>query len=257
MVIVGESDILRCGTGCLLLVLYGEVLFDPGALMVDLLVVYAEVIVFMYLGFGHVARSDEIETVYDLVYYYFDLVERLLHERVILMGFSFGGWLAVEIVVVCSHHFDRLILVDVVGIKISDREMFDIFDQFNIYPAEVQRCWWHELVKWALDFDAMSDEVLVAHVRNREALCWYVWYPYMHNPRLVGWLRRIVVSMLVLWGGSDGIVVPVYGRAYVARILGARFEVIEGVGYYLEIEQSGAFVERVRAFLEMPCRFGI
>jgi pimeloyl-ACP methyl ester carboxylesterase len=256
MATAGEPDILRRGTGRPLLVLHGEAPLDPGAPMVDLLAAHAEVIAPTHPGFGHAARPDEIETVYDLVHHYLDLVERLPHERVTLMGLSFGGWLAAEIAAACPHHLDRLILVDAVGIKISDRETPDILDQFNTHPAEVQRRRWHEPAKWAPDFDAMSDEALVAHARNREALCRYAWHPYMHNPRLAGWLRRIAVPTLVLWGGSDGIVAPAYGRAYAARIPGARFEVIEGAGHHPEIEQPGALVERVRAFLETPCRPG-
>jgi pimeloyl-ACP methyl ester carboxylesterase len=52
-----------------------------------------------------------------------------------------------------------------------------------------------------------------------------------------------------LWGASDGIVTPAYGRAYCARIPGARFELIEAAGHHPEIEQPGGLVERVRAFV--------
>ena len=165
------------------------------------------------------------------------------------MGLSFGGWLAAEIAAARPHRVERLILVDAVGIKVGDRETPDILDVFNTAPAEVQRRRWHEPAKWAPDFDAMSNEALVAHARNREALCLYAWHPYMYNPRLARWLHHITVPTLVLWGASDGIVTPAYGRAYSARIPGARFELIEAAGHHPEIEQPGAFVERVRAFL--------
>jgi pimeloyl-ACP methyl ester carboxylesterase len=95
----------------------------------------------------------------------------------------------------------------------------------------------------------MSNEALVAHARNREALCLYAWHPYMYNPRLARWLARIAVPTLVLWGASDRVVTPAYGRAYAARIPGARFEIIEAAGHHPEIEQPGTLAERVRAFL--------
>jgi pimeloyl-ACP methyl ester carboxylesterase len=95
----------------------------------------------------------------------------------------------------------------------------------------------------------MSNEALVAHARNREALCLYAWHPYLYNPRLARWLGRITVPTLVLWGASDGIVTPAYGRAYGAHIPGARFEIIEAAGHHPEIEQPGRFAERVLAFL--------
>jgi pimeloyl-ACP methyl ester carboxylesterase len=242
-------DILRRGAGRPLLVLHGEAPLDPGAPVVDLLAARAEVIAPTHPGFGHSTRPDDIETVYDLVHVYLDLLEQMPGERVTLLGLSFGGWLAAEIAAVCPHRLERLILVDAVGIKVSGRETADILDVFNTHPAEVQRRRWHEPAKWAPDFDAMSNEALVAHARNREALCVYAWHPYLHNPRLARWLGRITVPTLVLWGASDGIVSPAYGRAFSARIPGARFEVIAAAGHHPEIEQPGAFVERVMAFL--------
>jgi pimeloyl-ACP methyl ester carboxylesterase len=71
----------------------------------------------------------------------------------------------------------------------------------------------------------------------------------MYNPRLRRWLSRIAVPTLVLWGASDRVVTPDYGRAYAASIPGARFELIERAGHYPEIEQPEVFAERVLNFL--------
>ena len=96
----------------------------------------------------------------------------------------------------------------------------------------------------------MSDEALVVHARNREALCLYAWHPYMYNPQLPRWLGRITVPSLVLWGAGDGVVSPDYGRAYAKLIPGSRFELIERAGHHPEIEQPAAFAERVASFLD-------
>ena len=56
-------------------------------------------------------------------------------SKVTLVGLSFGGWLAAEIAVKCGHRIDRLVLVDALGIKVSDRETPDILDVFNTSPA--------------------------------------------------------------------------------------------------------------------------
>ena len=63
-----------------------------------------------------------------------------------------------------DQQLDRLVLVDPVGIKVSDRETADILDVFNTAPAEVRRRSWHDPDRWAPDYDAMSDEALVALV---------------------------------------------------------------------------------------------
>jgi len=71
----------------------------------------------------------------------------------------------------------------------------------------------------------------------------------MYNPQLPRWLGQITVPTLVLWGASDQVVTPDYGRAYSRLIPGSHFELIEGAGHHPEIEQPEVFVERVAAFL--------
>jgi pimeloyl-ACP methyl ester carboxylesterase len=96
----------------------------------------------------------------------------------------------------------------------------------------------------------VSDEALVTYARNRAALCLYAWHPYMYNPQLPRWLGRIKVPTLLLWGESDGVVTPDYGRAYSRLIPGSQFELIERAAHHPEIEQPELFVERVSHFLE-------
>ncbi len=244
-----DLQILRGGAGPPLLLLHGLGPVEPDAPVLELLAAHAEILAPTHPGFGHAPRPDDFETVYDLVRLYLDLLDHLAYAKVTLMGLSFGGWLAAEIAATCPHRLAKLVLVDTVGIKVSDRETPDILDLFNTAPAVVERRRWHDPAKWATDYDAMSDDALVAHARNRDALCLYAWDPYMHNPRLKRWLPRIAVPTLALWGASDGVVKPAYGRAYSALIPGARFEVIEAAGHHPEIEQSVAFAERVVAFL--------
>jgi pimeloyl-ACP methyl ester carboxylesterase len=245
-----DLDILRSGAGRPLLVLHGLEPIDPEAPFLGGVASHAEVIAPTHPGFGHSQRPAEIETVYDLVHLYLDLLESLPYDAVTLMGMSFGGWLAAEIAAARAHRVQKLVLVDAVGIKVSDRETPDIFDLFNRSPAEVTRRRWHAPEVWAPDFDAMDDDAIVASARSREALCLYAWHPYLYNPQLARWLRRISVPALVLWGAHDGIVSPGYGRAYSALIPGARFEVIDGAGHHPEIEQAGTFVDRVVTFLK-------
>ncbi len=245
-----ELEVIRRGAGRPVLLLHGIQSVDPRARFLDLLGRRAEVIAPSHPGFGHSERPADFETVYDLVRLYLDVLEALPYQKVTLVGLSFGGWLAAEIAVTCGHRLDRLVLVDALGIKISDRETADILDVFNTSPQEVRRRSWHDPARSAPDYNTMSDDELVVRARNWDALCLYGWHPYMYNPQLKRWLRRITVPTLVLWGASDGIVPPSYGRAYSALIPGARFQLIDGAGHYPEIEQPDAFVDHLVAFLE-------
>jgi len=245
-----ELETVRRGAGRPILLLHGFQTIDPDARFLELLSRHGELIAPSSPGFGQSPRPKDFDTIYDLVHLYLEVLDRLPGENVTLVGFSFGGWLAAEIAAACSHRLDRLILVDPLGIKISDRETADIFDIFNRSPDDVRRASWYDPERFAPDFNAMSDEALVTYARNREALCLYAWHPYMYNPQLLRWLGRIKAPTLLLWGESDGVVTPDYGRAYSRLIPGSKFELIERAGHHPEIEQPEVFVERVARFLK-------
>jgi pimeloyl-ACP methyl ester carboxylesterase len=229
--------------------LHGFHTLDPNARFLELLSRRASVLAPSHPGFGASPRPDGFETVYDLVHFYRAFLDGLPDDKVTLIGASFGGWLAAEIAASCPHRLDRLVLVDALGIKLGDRETPDILDVFNTHPDTVRRLSWHDPRRSAPDFDALSDEALTRHARNWEALCLYGWEPYMYNPRLTRWLGRIGIPTLVLWGESDGVVKPAYGRAYASLIPGARFALIDGAGHHPELERPDALADRVFEFL--------
>lgn len=244
-----ELEVLRRGSGTPLLLIHGMDTVPPKARFLDVLGRDAEIIAPSSPGFGNTKRPKEFDTVYDLVHFYFAVLDELPCEKVALVGLSFGGWLAAEVATACSHKISKLILVDPVGIKLGGPTERDILDVFNVNPAEVRRCSWHDPAK-APDYDAMSDEELVIYAGNREALCLYAWHPLLYNPQLKHWLGRVRVPTLVLWGASDRLVTPDYGRAYAGLIPGARFELIADAGHHPELEQPERFAERVAAFLK-------
>jgi pimeloyl-ACP methyl ester carboxylesterase len=245
-----ELETLRSDSGPTLLLLHGFETIPRDARFLDRLARRFGILAPSSPGFGNSARPEDVTEVYDLVRLYLELLEGLPDERVSVIGFSFGGWLAAEMAATCCHRIQKLILVDPLGIKISGPETPDILDIFNTHPRDVASRRWRDPKRWAPNFDAMTDDEIVRYARNREALSLYGWHPYMHNPRLKRWLGRIEVPTLLLWGAQDGIVSPSYGRAYSALIPGARFATIEDAGHHPEIEQPEAFVDHVLAFLE-------
>ena len=245
-----ELEVLRAGAGDPLLLLHGFQHIDPRLPIVDLLARDIELIAPSHPGFGRSSRPADFGTVYDLVHLYLGFLDTLPRAPLTLMGISFGGWLAAEIAVKAGRRIDKLILVDALGIKVSDRETPDILDVFNSHPQDVVARSWHDPERFAPKYDDMEDEALVTRSRNWEALARYGFHPYMHNPLLKRWLCNIQARTLVLWGASDGVVKPAYGEAYARLIHGARFETIAGAGHHPEVEQPEALAECVREFLK-------
>ena len=242
-----DLEVLRRGSGRPILIVHGANPVSLSAPFVELLAAHGQIVAPSHPGFGRSPRPDDFDTMYDLVHLYREVLDRL-PDKAVVIGLSFGGWIAAEIAAAGHPKLDRLVLVDPLGIKLGDRESRDILDVFNTNPAAVRDAMWHDAAK-APDFNAMSDDALVIHARNREALCLYAWHPCLYNPQLRQWLGRIRVPTLVLWGASDGVVTPDYGRAYAGLIPGARFELIEAAGHQPELEQPEEFAARVAAFL--------
>jgi pimeloyl-ACP methyl ester carboxylesterase len=242
-----------------LLLVHGVNPISPTAPFLDLLAAHGAIVAPSHPGFGGTARPGDFDTMYDLIHFYRAVLEALPAVSTTMIGFSFGGWVAAEVAAGGHPKLDRLVLVDPVGIKLGGREERDIAHLFNTSPDELDRRAWHDPancppgsygVGWQTRIgETMSDEDMVRLARNWDALCLYAWRPHMYNPQLKHWLHRITLPSLVLWGASDRIVAPDYGRGYAALIPGAEFELIEAAGHHPELEQPYAFVDRVARFL--------
>ncbi len=203
-------------------------------------------------GFGTSSLPGHFDSVDDLAYFYLDVVREI--GRVSLVGMGLGGWIAAELAARCDHDLERLVLVDAVGIKIGGRTDRDIADTFIAGPEELLRLCWHspetgrKLMR--LPAAGLPEDELTELLRNRQSAALYGWSPFMHNPKLAGRLHRIRVPTLVLWGASDRVVSPDYGRAYTGLIPNARFQLIEQAGHYPYLEQPAAFIAAITGFLQ-------
>jgi pimeloyl-ACP methyl ester carboxylesterase len=204
-------------------------------------------------GFGGSSLPEGFDSVDDLAYVYLDWLREL--GTVHLVGAGFGGWIAAEVAVRCSHHLQTLTLVDALGIKVGDRTTADIQDMFVLSPRDLVRACWHDpelgerLMPLATAGRDHDEDTLTRLLTNRRTAALVGWNPFMHNPKLRARLRRIDVPTLVLWGASDRLVSPEYGRAFASAIPHATFQTLEEAGHYPYLEQPTHFVEAVVRFL--------
>jgi pimeloyl-ACP methyl ester carboxylesterase len=205
-------------------------------------------------GFGASERAGSIDGIDDLAYLYLDFIAGLGPQGVDVLGLGMGGWIAAEMAVRCRHSLRRLVLADTVGIKVSGRTEVDIVETFILSREQLLEVGWHDPALGAERMKlpgtpGLADDELLTLIRNREAAARLSWKPFMHNPALRRWLHRIAVPTLVLWGESDRIVRPDYGRAFQQAIPGAQFQLIQAAGHYPYLERPQEFVASVTAFL--------
>lgn len=250
-----ELEILIEGEGPPVLFLHAGHGVEPSDPLVTALAKNHKVIVPSHPGFGASARPDNVDTVDDITYVYLDLLEELGLTDVIVVGVSFGGWIAAELATKGSGRIAKLVLIDPVGVKFDGRESRDRADIFATTIEDIPGLFFADTDKamaalGQLDFKSMSETSVERFVRNRESLLLFGWSPILYNPKLLGRLHRIKVPTLVLWGSDDRVVSSDYGRKYAEAIPGARFEEIGQAGHYGYLEQPEAFIGKVQAFLQ-------
>ena len=249
-------ELIKRGTGRPLLLLHPAIGIKSADRAIEELARSFTVIAPSHPGFGRSELRRAMTTVDDLAYFYLDVMDALDLRDVVLAGVSFGGWIAAEIAIKSTERLSHLVLADAVGIKLGDREQRDIVDIFTTKQSEVDRLAFHDPRIAAIDHASISDEDAHILFRNREATALFAWSPYMYDPKLASRLHRIRVPTLVLWGASDRIASPDYGRAYSKLIAGAQFELIEDAGHYPHIERPDLFTRKIVEFVSRARRGG-
>lgn len=236
-----ELEIVERGAGPPLLFLHAGEGLGAERPWLDLLARTHRVIAPTHPGWGGSMLPDWIGSVDDLAYLYLDLADKLKLSDATLVGCSFGGWIAAEMMVRSSARFSRVVLAAPLGIKVSGRDERDIADMHAMSQAELLAHTWADPAKGTVDMATLSDAALRGVVGGREALCLFGWRPYMHNPRLKPWLHRIDKPALLIWGAADRILSPTYRKGWAEALPQARSVTIAGAGHYPHWEQSDAF----------------
>jgi pimeloyl-ACP methyl ester carboxylesterase len=241
------------GAGPPLLFLHGIDHFARHERFLDLVARHFRVIAPRHPGFGDSPRPAWMRSVGDIAYLYLDLIERLALDRVLLVGASFGGWVALELAVRSTARLAGLVLVDSLGLKFAGRDEPEIADIVVLPAAEVVRRSFADPAN-APDYARLDDAAMEIVARDREAAILYGWRPYMHNPSLKHWLHRVRVPALVAWGVDDRVVKPAYGAHLAQRLPAARFLPIAGAGHYPAVEQPEMLATAIESFARESVR---
>ncbi|MCI4343322.1 MAG: alpha/beta hydrolase [Thermoplasmata archaeon] len=198
-------------------------------------------------GFMGTPRPEWLNSVPRLAEVYARLMDQLDRKDVTVIGNSIGGWIAAELALLRSPRLGRLILVDAAGIVV---EGHPIADFFHLSMEEVTKRSFHNPAASPLNVATLTDQQKAGMAANRTTLAVYSGQPPMLDDSLRSRLHAIDVPTLVLWGESDRIVDPEYGRAYASSIPNAQFELLRNAGHLPQIETPEQLVTAVWTFVE-------
>ncbi|WP_405812856.1 alpha/beta fold hydrolase [Streptomyces sp. NBC_01390] len=186
-------------------------------------------------GWNGTLRPDHFTTVTDLAHAYL----RLLRERhlsdVLVIGSSLGGWIGAELAVADTEGLiSGLVLLNSVGIEVEGEPLRDFF---TLDARGIAEYAYHDSERFYVDPATVPAERLAVVQGNMAALRVFSGGPAMNDPTLRTRLAAVTAPALVLWGESDRIATPAYGKEYAASFADARFEVVAEAGHLPHLEQ--------------------
>ena len=235
------------GSGRPILVLHGGGGPQTVSGLASALATRAYVLVPTHPGFAGEPRPEWFDSIDDLALTYLDLLERLDLHDVIVVGSSIGGWIASEMAVRDTMRLSSIVLVDAVGIQVEGHPIADVFP---LTPDELFALSFHNPAAFRIDPVTLSPEQLAATAANFQTLKVYDQGQGMRDPKLRRRLARVRIPALVVWGESDGVVDPDYGRAYAQSLPNARFALIPEAGHLPQIEQPERLLTLVWEFAD-------
>ncbi|WP_433044095.1 alpha/beta fold hydrolase [Dactylosporangium sp. CS-033363] len=196
-------------------------------------------------GFDGTVRPGGVETVRDLATVYKGLLDELGLEDVAVVGNSIGGWIAAELAILGSARITKLVIVDGVGIEVPGHPVIDFF---GLSFPEIAAASYYDPTGRVIDPGTMPEAARRNMAGNRETLRRYA--GDMVDPTLKARLQAVRTPALVVWGDSDRIADPGYGRAFAAAIPDADFVLLERTGHLPQLESPDALIGPLWRFLK-------
>ncbi len=198
-------------------------------------------------GFGRSPDSDRITGVDDLAFLYADLIDQLELERPIVVGSSFGGWVAAELAVLMSRSISNLVLVDAIGLRLPAAPIADLF---AMGPAQKMAALFHDRTVAARILPVQPDiDTIMGFYRDEMAFAKFAWSPFCCNPKLERRLHRISAPTLVLWGEHDAVVPRPHAERYAARIPHAQLQIVSDAGHAVLMERPEQAIRAIELFV--------
>jgi len=199
-------------------------------------------------GFEDSDSTQQLRTMLDFTLFGFDVWEALGLEDPIVVGHSMGGMIAAEMAALSNTVVKRLALVGSAGLWIDEEPIPDLFAKL---PFELPELLFHDPTKFSALLSAGGDfndpefltTFLVDNAR-RMSTAGKILFP-IPDRGLSERLYRIRARTQVVWGASDRLIPPIYGKRLAEGIRGATLTTIPNAGHMVPYEQPDAVLAAI------------
>jgi pimeloyl-ACP methyl ester carboxylesterase len=197
-------------------------------------------------GWDGTLRPEDLADVPALAALYLRLLADRGLRDVLVIGSSLGGWVAAEMAASdVEHRIGALVIIDGAGIDVPEHPVVDFF---GLSPRQIAEHSWHNPDRGYIDPSTLPPERIAAQRANMQTMAVYTAAHGMHDPTLRARLSRVTIPTLVVWGESDRVFTPGYGRAYAAEFANSRFEIISEAGHLPQLERAAATFAAIDAW---------
>jgi pimeloyl-ACP methyl ester carboxylesterase len=192
-----------------------------------------------------------VDTLWDLILIYDELLASLGLSSVPVVGSSFGGMMACELAAHKPERVSKMVLLDPIGLWRDDAP---VAPYMLLSPQELAATMFHNLdAEPVKNFLTRSTDPAEMAVRMADSI-WalgatgkFVWP--IPDKGLKKRIHRITATTLIIWGRHDKLISSVYAREFADRIIDAHVEIIEDAGHVPQWEALESVAPLVTAFL--------
>jgi pimeloyl-ACP methyl ester carboxylesterase len=198
-----------------------------------------------------------IDNWWDLVLYYYELLDALEIASAAVIGPSFGGMVAAEVAATNPSRVTKLVLIGAIGLWRDDAPWHNpLTTQIADLPRYLFRDQNHPMARMmsaapaAVATGEPSEAMLDALTQmmwNQACTGKFLWP--IPDKGLKKRLHRITAPTLIMHGAEDRLVPPIYASEFGARIPNSRVEMIKDAGHVPHLEQSETVLPLIREFL--------
>jgi 2-hydroxy-6-oxonona-2,4-dienedioate hydrolase len=212
---------------------------------------YFRVIVPDIIGFGYSDKPTVEYTMDFFIGFFQGLLRDLQIDRPIIVGSSFGGYLATEFAIRFNNRVEKLVLAAPAGAMRSSTSVLDQYIMAALYPTYENAL--RAFMDMAFDPSVVTEDTVRDFI-NRMRLP-NAKYAFMStllgirdSPKLQDRIQKVLAPTLLLWGDSDNMIPLQYSKEY-TMIPYSKLVVIKDCGHVPFVEKPIMFNQTILRFL--------